>query len=207
MSCANFSFSGAPPTMTLTPSRRPDSASCRMMDFISGIVVVSRAERASTSGRYSWTCFRNSLAGTLMPRSRISKPTPRSIVATMFLPISCKSPRTVPIRTLPPFRILSFDRNGSSVAVASFMARADSSTSGMNTSPLRNRSPMTSIAGSMPFCRMSPASTPDCSNSFTCCVIARWSPVSTSAWTFSNPCAKLKAVRAPRPRPRVRRPG
>ena len=48
----------------------------------------------------------------------------------------------------------------SSTATASFITRADSNTSGMNASPLRNRSPITSIAASNPRCRISSAFTP-----------------------------------------------
>ena len=52
----------------------------------------SNADSPRISGRYASTCLTNSLAGTLMPISLISYPTPRSIVMTMFFPISCRSP-------------------------------------------------------------------------------------------------------------------
>ena len=73
----------------LARARRPRASSARIISRISIMVVVSSADSPSTSGRSSATASQNCSRGTLMPRSRTSKPTPRSIVTTRFLPMSC----------------------------------------------------------------------------------------------------------------------
>jgi hypothetical protein len=47
------------------------------------------------------TALTNLSGETSVPRSTTSKPAPSSIMATRFLPMSCRSPFTVPMRTLP----------------------------------------------------------------------------------------------------------
>ena len=72
----------------------------------------------------------------------------------MFLPMSCTSPLTVAMSTLPcaraPPAAFSASMNGSSTATARFIARALLTTCGRNILPWPNRSPtvfMPSISG------------------------------------------------------------
>src|SRR5271157_1792005 len=72
-----------------------------MVVFIAGMVTVSSAERQTMWGRFCWTAATNFSGATSTPRSVTSKPPPSSIEDTRFLPMSCKSPFTVPITTRP----------------------------------------------------------------------------------------------------------
>jgi len=70
---------------------------------------------------------------TLVPKSMTRNPAPFHIKATRFLPMSCRSPRTVPIRSVPtrlPPASFAAVRSGFSTAIPAFMARAAISTSG-----------------------------------------------------------------------------
>ena len=81
-------------------SRTPSLFRASMVSFIAGIVVVSRADIASRSAPSLIAC--TNLSGfASTPRSTISNPAALSIIATRFLPMSCRSPRTVPIATVP----------------------------------------------------------------------------------------------------------
>ncbi len=92
-------------------------------------------------------------AGTITPRSSTSKLLHWSTTPTMFLPMSCTSPLTVAITTLPFDRLepsCSFSRYGTRCATAFFITRADFTTCGRNILPAPNRSPTTfmpSISG------------------------------------------------------------
>ena len=153
-----------------------------MIFFISGMVVVSRADNPTISGFNSATLLTNSSVLMLIPKSVTSNPTPRNMVTTIFLPISCKSPRTVPTISLPLTSFFSFARNGSRTLSASFMARAESKTSGMKTSPVLNFPPITSMVASMPRFKISLGLKPLSSISCTWIVIVWWFPCMTSCW-------------------------
>ena len=66
-----------------------------------GIVVVRNAEKPTMSGWCSSIAATNFSGATWTPRSITSKPAPSSMMLTRFLPMSCTSPLTVPIRNLP----------------------------------------------------------------------------------------------------------
>ena len=66
------------------------------------------------------------------PMSYTSKPAPSAIMQTRFLPMSCRSPRTVPISSAPTrFVVLSLaESSGLRTPMPAFIARAAISTSG-----------------------------------------------------------------------------
>ena len=66
-----------------------------------GIVVVRNAEKPTTSGLCSLIASMNVSGAICTPRSMTSKPAPSSMMSTRFLPMSCTSPLTVPIRNIP----------------------------------------------------------------------------------------------------------
>jgi hypothetical protein len=70
-----------------------------MVVFMAGIVVVSSADRATMFAFFAFTVSMNFSGATFTPRSMTSKPAPSNIAATRFLPMSCKSPFTVPMTT------------------------------------------------------------------------------------------------------------
>ena len=67
---------------------------------------------------------------TLLPRSMTSKPAPFSMIPTRFFPMSCRSPCTEPITTLPIVGIPSLTNNGLSKSIPAHIAFAARSTSG-----------------------------------------------------------------------------
>ncbi len=75
----------------------------------------------------------------------ISKPPLSSIIPTSFLPMSCKSPATVPNKTLP-LNLRSPPKAVFNIVKAIFVASAAASTSGKNISPLCIFRPTTSMA-------------------------------------------------------------
>ena len=66
-----------------------------------------------------------------MPQSTTSMPAPWAIILTRFLPISCRSPLTVPTRILPMGFTPAFTSSGFSSSMLAFMARAAIRTSGI----------------------------------------------------------------------------
>ncbi|GAI71409.1 unnamed protein product [marine sediment metagenome] len=70
-------------------------------------------------------------AGISTPRSIIVYPPPSSIIPTKFLPISCKSPCTVPIIILPLVSAPDSESRGFIMSIAACIALAAISTSGM----------------------------------------------------------------------------
>src|SRR6266571_3520630 len=90
---------GAPPISTLTLSRTPACLRASMVVFIAGIVVVKSADIATIVASLSLMLAINFSGETLTPKSITSNPPPSSSEATRFLPMSCKSPLTVPIPT------------------------------------------------------------------------------------------------------------
>src|SRR5512141_507619 len=81
-------------------------------------------------------------------------------MATRFLPMSWRSPLTVPMTTMPRGLTPALARWGSSLASPAFMARAATRTSGMKTSLFLNWTPRRSIPGIRPSFRMVPAGRP-----------------------------------------------
>ena len=65
------------------------------------MVVVNRADTAMMWALLSLAWATNFSGATSTPRSTTSKPPPSSMAATSPLPISCRSPLTVPITTRP----------------------------------------------------------------------------------------------------------
>ena len=86
-------------------------------------------------------------AGTITPKSITSKLLHCNTTLTIFLPMSCTSPFTVAITTLPllePFCFVALI-NGSKYATDCFITRADFTTCGRNILPSPNKSPTTSM--------------------------------------------------------------
>src|SRR5512137_1079070 len=81
-------------------------------------------------------------------------------MATRFLPMSWRSPLTVPMTTMPRGLTPALARWGSSLASPAFMARAATRTSGMKTSLFLNWTPRRSIPGMSPSFRIVPAGIP-----------------------------------------------
>src|SRR5580693_297189 len=87
--------------MTITWSRSPDFSSALMFALNIGMVVVRNAEKPRMSGWCSRTASMNFSGDTCTPRSITSNPAPSNMMFTRFLPMSCTSPLTVPMTTLP----------------------------------------------------------------------------------------------------------
>ncbi len=66
----------------------PDRIVAFEYSFITGIVVVSSADRPMTEASCSWAASTKRLGRTLVPRSITSNPAHRSMLPTRFLPIS-----------------------------------------------------------------------------------------------------------------------
>ena len=96
-----------------------------------GVVVMS-AEMPTIWASCSFTAATNFSGATSRPRLITLNPAPSSIIATRFLPMSCRSPWAVPITTTPrfwpppPACVMS----GFSRSRPAYMARAESSTWG-----------------------------------------------------------------------------
>src|ERR1019366_5928187 len=91
----------------------------------------------------------NVFTGTSTPISRTSKPLMSSMKVTMFFPISCRSPCTVPISTFPSFLASSpgsFLISGLATAPMFSSISPASTSSGKKYSPSSKRFPTTSIA-------------------------------------------------------------
>ena len=72
-----------------------------MVRFMAGMVVVMSAEMPTMLAECSSTAATNFSGATSRPRLNTLKPAPSSIIATRFLPMSCRSPWAVPITTVP----------------------------------------------------------------------------------------------------------
>ena len=121
---------GAPPTNIFTWSRIPASRASVTTRRISPMVVVSRDEQAITPQRCRFAVSTNCSGVTSTPRSMTSTPLPSSMIFTRFLPMSCISPRTVPMQARPT--VLAFPPviSGFSSPSAAVMHRAAISISG-----------------------------------------------------------------------------
>ena len=138
---------GAPPTITITSLRRPAFSSALMLALNIGMVVVRNAENPTMSGRCSSIAATNFSGATWTPRSITSKPAPSSMMLTRFLPMSCTSPLTVPIRNRPTVCTPVSASSGRSTSIAPAIARPAISISGTKKSPRSNRAPTSSREG------------------------------------------------------------
>ena len=116
--------------MTATLSRMPAFCSALMFALNIGIVVVRKAEKPTMSGSFSLICSTNFSGGTLTPRSMTTKPAPSSMMLQRFLPMSCTSPLTVPIRNVPSGLAPVSASSGRRMSSAPCIARAAISISG-----------------------------------------------------------------------------
>ena len=94
------------------------------------IVVVSSAETPTSDAWCTCAASTNCVADTLVPRSMTSMLAPFHIMPTRFLPMSWRSPWTVPMTAVWAGLIPALTKSGSSSTSASFIARALTSISG-----------------------------------------------------------------------------
>ena len=106
-------------------------------------------------GWCSRTAATNSSGVTSVPRSTVSKPAPSSIILTRFLPMSCRSPLTVPMTNLPALGTSVSASSGRRTFMPACMARAAISTSGTNSSPAFKSLPTSSMPAISPPGRIS----------------------------------------------------
>ena len=99
------------------------------------------------SGWCSMIFSTNFSGATCTPRSITSKPAPSSMMLTRFLPMSCTSPLTVPIRNLPIVCTPVSASSGRSTSIAPAIARPAISISGTKKSPRSKRAPTSSRDG------------------------------------------------------------
>src|SRR5450830_1878363 len=142
--------------------------------------IMMSALLTTKSGFWACTASTNLAGFTSAPRSTTSKPAPCSIIPTRFLPMSCRSPLTVPITTLPLDRLSPAVSSGLISPRPACIALAAISISGMKNSRLENFSPTTSIAG------ISASSSRDCGPS----------PASSACWVNSFTLAALPSITA-----------
>ena len=121
---------GAPPTKIFTRSRMPLSSASATTRRISDMVVVSRDEQAMMPQSCRSAVSTNCSGDTSTPRSTTSMPLPSIMIFTRFLPISCMSPRTVPMQARPSLSPPLPAIRGFSTASAACMHRAAISISG-----------------------------------------------------------------------------
>ncbi len=103
-----------------------------MVRFIAGMVVVISAEMPTIWASCSFTAATNFSGATSRPRLITLKPAPSSIIATRFLPMSCRSPWAVPMTTTPRFCPAppAWVMSGLRRSRPAYMARADRRTCG-----------------------------------------------------------------------------
>ncbi|VYU56477.1 Uncharacterised protein [Eubacterium limosum] len=101
------------------------------------------ADIATISALFSFAALIKSSGLASTPRSTILKPALSNIITTRFLPMSWRSPLTVPITMVPSVGRSVSAINGLTMAIPAFMARAAINTSGTNISPFLNFSPTT----------------------------------------------------------------
>ena len=127
---------------------------------IDGRVVVNNAEMATISAFFSFAAKMNFSAATSIPRSSTLNPAPSSIMMTMFFPISCKSPFTVPTTMVPFNSVPALRRWGRRISRPSLTACAAASISGTKRSPSLNFFPTSSKGATRPSLRILFTSTP-----------------------------------------------
>ena len=118
-----------------------------MLALNMGIVVVRKADMPTMSGLCSSIPAMNFSGGTCTPRSITVNPAPSSMMLTRFLPMSCTSPFTVPMRYVPTLSAPVAASKGRSTSSAPAIARPAISISGTNQSPRSNRAPTSSNEG------------------------------------------------------------
>ena len=185
MSSANSCVTGAPPTMICTSSRRSASMNASIVLPMLGMVVVSSADMPISGASFSSTASMNSSAEVSTPKSITSKP-PRSSMMHRFLPMSCRSPLTVPITTVPCDGTPDSDRIGSMCAMPAFMARAHASTSGTKMMFSRNLMPTIPMPAIRPSSMISTAVMPPSS----ACLVSS----STSSSSPSMRAAEISCI-------------
>ena len=119
------------------------------------MVVVKSADIPIILGLCSFTASTYFSAETSTPKSTTSKPAPSNIIFTKFFPISCKSPFTVPIATVPIFFTPVSINLGRRILIPVCIARAAIKTSGTYTSFFLNFFPIISIPLIKPFSKIS----------------------------------------------------
>ena len=101
ISAAQAAVVGAPPISTRGRDGSPAASTARTSSRCTVIVVVRRAEAATIRACTSRARVTKASTGTSLPRSCTSNPWAERRVPTRLLPMSCRSPRTVPMTTLP----------------------------------------------------------------------------------------------------------
>ena len=150
-----------------------------------GMVVVSRADMPRIGARCSSSAAMNSFSEVSTPRSITSKPAPESIMMQRFFPMSCRSPFTVPMITVPAGSTPEAERIGSIWAIPAFMARAQASTSGTKMKFSRNLIPTMPIPAISASSMISRASVP---SSSACAVSASTVSLSPSISAAAMSC-------------------
>lgn len=89
------------PTIILYFSLMPIPLKYSMRSLCTGNVVVMMADAPTISGLCFFAASAKADTGASLPRSITLKPAAVSIVATIVFPMSCMSPATVPITTVP----------------------------------------------------------------------------------------------------------
>ena len=138
----------------------PFSSASRTTSRISCMVVVSSDEQAITPQPYSCAASTNRSGATSTPRSTTSMPLPSIMIFTRFLPISCISPRTVPMQARPSWAAPLPLICGFSSSSAAVMHRAAISISGTKARLAEKSSPSRSMPRTSPPDRISCAVTP-----------------------------------------------
>ncbi len=131
------------------------------------------------SALFSWQAATNFSGATSMPRSTTFKPPPVSIIATRFLPMSCRSPLTVPMTTVA-------ERLDAARPAAARGCPCRPSSRGRRSAPRARRprcperSPITDMPAIRPLFRMSPG----------------WTFSSTACCTFCVTTSRLPSITA-----------
>ena len=150
----------------------PLSSNAFIVVSIAGIVVVSKADKQTISAPISSAFSTNFSSETSTPKSTISIPAPSIIILTKFLPISCKSPFTVPITALPIGSTPSAFKDGAKTLSPACIALAAINISGTYICPSLNLSPISPIAAIKPLFNISagfkPCSKASLTNCFDC---------------------------------------
>ena len=114
--------------------------------------------------------------GTSTPRSITSKPALSNIIPTRFLPMSWRSPATVPRMMVPALPASPVARYGFSTSTPAFMALAAASICGTKIISFLKLSPTTAMAPIMASLRIAVGSQPASSASWTACPISLFFP-------------------------------
>ena len=150
-----------------------------------GIVVVRRAERATIlASLCEFTSSMNVWIGTSTPRSITSNPALSNIIPTRFLPISWRSPATVPRIMVPALPASPVARYGFRTSTPAFIARAAASICGTKIISFLKLSPTTAIAPIIASFKIAVGSQPASSASWTACPISLFLPSWVNLNTF-----------------------